>query len=403
MSVQIAGRPCEAGTDLSDAAVADPTVHARQLLSSLPRCDQRRWGEMFIRGLLTVPGRKTIRKISGYGAEGGAEQCLQQFINQSTWPWDTVRRDLALRLAGHNEPRAWVIQDVVLAKNGSNSVGVDRQFAYPVGRVLNCQLGLAVCLAGRGWSCPVNWRLMLPPSWDEDKERRKKAHLPDDVHCLPRRQHLLDAVDEMTTEWELPPLPIIADARHERELDPLLLGLEERHLSYAVHVAPGQSALTVSPAGGTPQAMSFGQIITDSMTRRTATVNVWQLPLGRPGRIQLIAARLPASAWSPPGCPRRPAGPRYVAAEWSPARRSPRAMWVTSLGPGQLPGMLESIALLEQAAADLNELYDGVGLGHFEGRSFTGWHHYVTLVSAAHACRQLDRLGAWRGRIQPTA
>lgn len=78
-------------------------------------------------------------------------------------------------------------------------------------------------------------------------------------------------------------------------------------------------------------------------------------------------------------------------------------MWVTSLGPGQLPGMLESIALLEQAAADLNELYDGVGLGHFEGRSFTGWHHYVTLVSAAHACRQLDRLGAWRGRIQPTA
>jgi hypothetical protein len=205
---------------------------------------------------------------------------------------------------------------------------------------------------------------------------------------------MLDVIDEMTTEWELRPLPIIADARHERELDPLLRGMEERHLPYTIQVAPSQSALTVRSAGGVPQAMSFGQIITESVTRSTAAVNVWQLPVSRQGRIQLIAARLPACAWPPSGDQWRPAGPRYVAAEWSPARRSPRTTWVTSLGPGQLPGLLEGLALLEQTAADLNELHDGLGLGHFEGRSFTGWHHYVTLVSLAHACCQLDRLGA---------
>jgi SRSO17 transposase len=370
----------------------DATVHARHLLSSLPRCDQRRWAEVFIRGLMTVPGRKTIKKISGYVAEGGAEQCLQQFVNQSTWRWDTVRRDLALRLASQHEPRAWVIQDVVLAKNGNNSVGVARQFAHPVGRVLNCQLGLAVFMAGHGWSCPVNWRLMLPLSWDEDKDRRRKAHLPDDEHCLPRGQHMLDIIDEMTTEWELRPSTIVADARNEQQLDPLLRGMEERRLPYAIQVAPSQSALTVRSPGGTPQAMSFGQIITESVARNTAAVNVWQLPVGRQGRIQLIAARLPAHAWPPSGGQRRPAGPRYVAAEWSPARRSPRATWVTSLDPAQLAGLLEGIALLDQTAADLNELYDGLGLGHFEGRSFTGWHHYVTLVSIAHACRQLYRM-----------
>jgi hypothetical protein len=392
MSIELY-EPYSAVDDMAAGKAAEQKQDlAPGVFSSLPRCDQRRWAEVFIRGLIAVPGRKTIKKISGQVAEGGAEQCLQQFVNQSTWRWDTVRRDLALRLARH-EPLAWVITDVVLPKYGNNSVGVARQFAHPVGRVVNCQLGLAVFLAGKGWSCPVNWRLMLPPSWDEDKDRRRKAHLPDDEHCLPRWQHVLDAIDEMTTEWELRPLTIVGDARHERQLDPLLRGMEDRRLAYAIQVAPGQPAVTVRSAGGPPHAMSFGQVITDAVTRNTAALNVWQLPVGRPGRTQLIAARLPATpcalaAGTQPR-PIRPAGPRYVAAEWSPARRSPRATWVTSLGPGRLPAILDSIALLGQTAADLKDLYNELGLGHFEGRSFVGWHHYMTLVSVAHACRQL--------------
>lgn len=383
-----------------EIASGETALRARQVLSSIPRCDQRRWAEVFIRGLIEVPGRKTIKKISCYAAEGGAEQCLQQFVNQSTWRWDTVRRDLAFQLIEEHEPLAWVIRDVALPKNGNNSVGVARQFAHPAGRVLNCQLGLAVFLAGRGWSCPVNWRLMLPPSWDEDKDRRRKAHLPDDEHCLPRWQHMLDIIDEMTIEWELRPLTVIADARHDRQLDPLLRGLEERRMPYAIQVAPGQPAMTVRSARGALQTLSFGQVIAESVTRNTAALNVWQLPIGRPGRTQLIAARLPVAARPAPGFPERPAArstagfsrtaePRYVAAEWSPARRAPRATWLTSFPPGQLPGMLEDVALLEQTAADLSGLYDELGLGHFEGRSFTGWHHYVTLVSVAHACRHL--------------
>jgi hypothetical protein len=377
---------------------AEAVLYARHLLSSLPRCDQRRWAEAFIRGLIAVPGRKTIKKISGYVAEGGAEQCLQQFVNQSTWRWDTVRRDLATRLAAQHEPEAWVIKDVVLPKNGNNSVGVTRQFAQPAGRVLNCQLGLAVFVAGRGWSCPVNWRLMLPPCWDQDKERREKAHLPDDQHHLPRWQHMLDAIDEMTTDWDLRPLTVVADMTHDRQLYPLLRSMEERRLPYAIQVAPNQPAVTVRPPGRTPQTMSFGQLITESVIRSTAALNVWQLPVGRQGRTQFIAARLPADAWPAPGrsapaCGRSTA-PRYVAAEWSPVRRSPRATWVTSFAPSQLTGMLADIALMEQTSADLSALYDGLGLGDFEGRSFAGWHHYVTLVSVAHACRHLGRRSA---------
>jgi hypothetical protein len=378
-------------------------MHARHFLSSLPRSDQRRWAEVFVRGLIAVQGRKTIKKISGYAAEGGAEQCLQQFLNQSTWRWDTVRRDLAMRLAAQHEPLAWVVKDVVLPKNGQNSVGVARQYAHPAGRLLNCQLGIAVFLAGRGWSCPVNWRLMLPQCWDDDKERRKKAHLPDEEHYLPRWQHMLDAIDEMTTEWDLRPLPILADMTYDRQVYPLLRSMDERRLPYAIQVSPGQPAVTVRQPSGTAQTLSFEQFISDSVTRGTAALNVWQLPIGRPGRTQLIATRLPADtsarlapqSQTQPVLAARADAPRYAAAEWSPVRGAPRHTWVTSAAPDQLPGLLDDIALMEQTAAELRGLYDGLGLGHFEGRSFTGWHHYVTLVSVAYACHRLGRPRDW--------
>src|SRR5215469_6854699 len=80
------------------------------LFSSLPRSDQRRWATIFVRGLLSVPGRKGIAKISDHIAGGGAEQSLQQFLSQSTWRWDEVRRDLARQMSALN-PRLWVIKD----------------------------------------------------------------------------------------------------------------------------------------------------------------------------------------------------------------------------------------------------------------------------------------------------
>lgn len=371
---------------------------AGYLFSSMPRSDQRRWAEIFIRGLMSVPGRKTIRKISDCVAGGGVEQCLQQFVSQSTWRWDTVRCDLASWLSETLEPSAWVVEEAVLPKNGNNSVGVGRQFACTEGRVLNCQLGVAVFLAGNGWSCPVNWRLALPPVWDDDKERRKKAHLPDDEHCVPRWQHMVDAIDEMTVEWGLRPLPVIADMSQQAELDPLLSSLEERHVPYVIRVGPNQPAVTVRSAQGALRTLSYAQFVGESLRRNTATLNVWALPADRPGRVQLIGTRIPADvrpASAAGGLPAviggRPRGPRYVVAEWLSSRRSPRTAWVTSSGPRQIHDLMAAASLDRQAAADLEEIYHDLGLRHFEGRSFAGWHHYATLASVACGCRLASR------------
>jgi SRSO17 transposase len=392
--------------DEAAVSAAGAATHSKDLLDSLPRADQRRWAEVFIRGLLTVRGRKTVKKISDQVAGGGAEQCLQQFVNQSTWRWDTVRRDLALQLTGALEPRTWVLREVVMPKNGCHSVGVGRQFAHSERRVLNCQLGIAVFLAGDDWSCPVNWRLCLPPSWDHDKERRKKAHVPDEERSLPRWQHVLDAIDEMVIDWGLPPAPVVADMSQEPHLDPLLRGLEERHLRYALRVGVNRPAIMVGSGDAVPRTLSFGQVIAKSIAMNTTAVNRWHLPADRPGRPQLIAARLPAAAMglSPRPLPARgrppylhecPAPrwtpPRHVVAEWSQVRKAPLAAWLTSFDPHRLPSMPEEIKRHDRTGADLYQLYDGLGLQHFEGRSYPGWHHYVTLVSIASACQQLSR------------
>src|SRR6266498_3104451 len=130
------------------AGIDEISEFCRRHLSSLPRSDQRRWGEVYVRGLISVPGRKSIKRICDHVVGWRADQSLQQFINQSPWRWEPVRCALAHAVSVVVRPRAWVVTEVVFPKHGSSSVGVARQFAPSAGRVLNCQLGLAVSAAG---------------------------------------------------------------------------------------------------------------------------------------------------------------------------------------------------------------------------------------------------------------
>lgn len=372
----------------SRRAADDVSRLCQRLFSSLPRSDQRRWAEVYVRGLLDVPGRKTVRRISDEIAGGDAEQCLQQFVNQSTWRPDLIRREVTRSLAGARDPEFWVLEDVVIPKNGRHSAAVDKQFAHPEGRTLNCQLGMGLFLSGKDWNCPVNWRLPLPPSWENDAERRSKAHIPPEERCKPRWAHLLDMIDETAIEWMTPPSPVVADLTSVPDSSPFLRGLEERGLPYAFRVAANRPAPSVRGAIG---AVTFGNLIADAARRNSTTVNGWQMSGGRRILTRVIVAPL---AQLPTGTP----GIRYLAAEWSAVRSAPRSVWVTTLGPAQVPRLLEAIGHASRVRAGMNALYEGLGLRHFEGRSFPGWHHYTTLVSAAAACRLLS---AWRASDQP--
>src|SRR3954451_195745 len=153
---------------------------AEEMFAALARKDQRRWGEVYLRGLMLDGKRKSIEPMAAR-LEDGDEQCLQQFVNQSLWRWEPVRRRLAVRMAAEIEPVAWVIDDTGVPKQGKMSVGVTRQYCGALGKIGNCQLGVSVSAVTTQASCPLDWRLFIPEAWDEpdafNQARRAGAHL----------------------------------------------------------------------------------------------------------------------------------------------------------------------------------------------------------------------------------
>jgi DDE superfamily endonuclease len=372
-----------------DPDIGDLTCYCRRALQSLPRSDQRRWGEIYVRGLVTVPGRKSIRRIAEQVVGQRVDQGLQQFVNQSPWCSATVRSDVAHGLTAAFRPRAWVVDELVFPKNGANSCGVARQFAARAGRVLNCQLGIGVFLAGEGFAGAVNWRLMLPPHWDADHTLRARAHLPPDELARPRWDYVLDCVDEMTAEWGLTPAPVVVDARHDTAVDlGLLRGLEDRGLHYLVRLSAG-TPLQVGPA--TTGAVTAGAVVA-GLRRGTTGLTLSRRdadgPLGATSRF--VVEPLPSAQLG--ACGRRPA--RLLLVEWSGRDQQRSSAWLTNLTGLRLPELIALTRVRQRMAPDVSSLYDDLGLGHFEGRSFRGWHHHVTLVSLAQAYTLLRRLYA---------
>jgi SRSO17 transposase len=378
---------------------------AEEMLAPLARSDQRRWGEVYLRGLMLDGKRKSIEPMAARLADGD-EQCLQQFVNQSPWGWEPVRARLARRLCETVRPGAWAVDDTGFPKFGRHSVGVARQYSGALGRVGNCQIGVSINAVTDQASCPLDWRLFLPEEWDDDRERRQKAHLPDEIRHEEKWRLALAMLDELR-EWGLSPAVILADSAYG-EVSEFRLGLDGRELAYVVQVkgslsAYAEEALPEQPSyGGTgrpPQPRyrarrcSLRQLASD-VGAEAATALGWREGVRGTLRSRFLALRVrPASIRL-----RRAAGDqelpaRWLLCEWPEGEGEPLKYWLSNL-PADTPlERLVSLAKLRwRIEHDYRELKDALGLDHFEGRSYRGWHHHVTLVSLAHGFLTLERL-----------
>jgi hypothetical protein len=203
---------------------------------AIQRFEQRKWGGVYLRGLMLEGRRKSIEPIAAR-LEHGDEQC---FVNQSPWDGRVVRRNLARRMTAELEPEAWIVDDTGFPKKGRFSVGVARQYSGTLGRIDNCQIGVSISAATDQASCPLDWRIYLPTEWDEDAERRRKAHVPDEVRQQPKWRLALDMIDELRG-WRVTPPVVYADAGYG-EITAFGYGLDERAIDYIVQVKAGTSA-----------------------------------------------------------------------------------------------------------------------------------------------------------------
>jgi SRSO17 transposase len=390
------------------------TTFAEDLLDSIPRKDQRRWGQTYLRGLLLDGKRKSIEPMAARLTKGdpqaeayAVEQALQQFVNQSPWDPTPVRRRLAQRMTTAIAPAAWVIDDTGFPKFGRYSVGVAPQYCGALGKVANCQVGVSVHAVTDQASCPLDWRLFLPPEWDDDAERRRKAHVPQAERHRPKWQLALELLDELAA-WDLVPPVILADAAYG-EVSEFRLGLEQRQLGYVVQVpgtisaypedvAPERAASTGRGRPSLPryrQRRSSLKQLVAAAGGQAATTVTWRQ--GADGG-QLVS-RFVALRVRPAGIKLRRAARggelavRWLLAEWPDGEPEPVKYWLANLPAEVALERLVWLAKLRwRVEHDYRELKDALGLDHFEGRSFNGWHHHVTLVSVAHAFVTLERL-----------
>ena len=393
---------------------------AAHMLGGLPRADQRATGEMYVRGLLVDGQRKSMQPMAG--RLGVDHQRLQQFITSSTWDDAEVRQRLAGWAQQTISPDAFVIDDVGFAKDGRDSPGVARMYSGTLGKTGNCQIGVSVHLATDRASAAVDWRLFIPQSWDdrliddpvqvaEIRRRRVRCKLGQDVRHREKWRLALDMLDEVTGAWGLPDRPVVADAGYG-DTTAFRLGLADRGLRYVVAVKPTTSAypgtaVPVRPPyqgrGRPPSprypddptnlrtlALAAGRSALRTVTWRHGTRATKGNPTARL-RSRFLALRVRPANRDIPRSPDGSLSACWLLAEWPPGEPEPTDYWLSNLDQTTPLRELVRLAKLRwRVEHDYRELKHGLGLDHFEGRSYVGWHRHVTLAALAQAfCTQL--------------
>ncbi|MFE7169834.1 IS701 family transposase [Streptomyces sp. NPDC057616] len=384
------------------------------VFASVPRTDQRAKGECYLRGLMLDGRRKSIQPMARRLPDGNM-QALQQFVNQSPWDPLPVRQRIAERLSEVVRPEVWVIDDVSFPKCGRASVGVARQYCGAVGKRANCQVAVSVHAATDTASCPLDWQLYLPREWTDEPDRCRRAGVPQDVVHQEKWRLALGLLDTLA-QWQLKAPVIVADAGYGVST-PFRLALQERGLSYVLAL---QGKEVAHPEDAEPHQPAYGGLGPPTLPR-------YRTP---PRALSTLAAQAGAERFSEVTWRQgskgvmtsrftvltvRPAGKQCLAAaqesgggrsrwdgilptqtvlvEWPDGQDAPTDYWISNLPPTTPTADLVRWAKMRwRIEHDYRELKHGLGLDHFEGRTWRGWHHHVTLVTAAQAFLTLRRL-----------
>jgi SRSO17 transposase len=384
---------------------------AGDMFESMGRKEQRSWGEVYVRGLMLDGKRKSIEPMAARLSDGD-EQCLQQFVNQSPWDPVPVRRALARRMSRELAPEGWVIDDTGFPKFGKMSVGVARQYSGALGKVGNCQIGVSVNACSDDASCPLDWRLFIPKEWDEpnafNQDRRQKAHLPEDVHHAEKWRLALEMIDELRG-WGIEPPVILADGAYG-DITEFRCGLEDRELSYVLDVKGATSAYgeEVKPEQP-PKPEGRGRPPKPRYRKDPSSLKELALAAGKKAAVTVtwregtrgkMTSRFLALRVRPANIRLRNNANRngedlpvrWLICEWPSKAAEPTKYWLSNLPEDtSLKDLVRLAKLRWRIEHDYRELKDALGLDHFEGRTYRGWNHHVTLVSIAHAFLTLER------------
>jgi len=373
------------------------------LLERVGRSERRHWGAVYVRGLLLDGERKSIEPLAARLPDANA-QALQQFIGQSPWGWNPVWERLGKRMTAELEPdSAWVVDDTGFPKQGTHSVGVARQYSGTLGKTANCQVAVSIHLVSANGNAPLGWRLYLPESWATDEERRQEAGIPAEISFRPKWQLALEIIDQIRA-WGLPDRVVLADAGYGESTE-FRESLEQRRLTYAVGVGPQVGVWLAPPKptllqakrrGRPPSALHYGDQRPLSVKAVAQQAKGWKKIRWREGSKGWLESRFWATRVQPShgfheGKP--PHKEVWLLVEWPESEKAPINYFFCDL-PTHYP--LRRLVRLAKSRWQIEQGYqqlkEELGLDHYEGRNWQGWHHHVTLVMMAYGFLTLETL-----------
>lgn len=374
------------------------TTYLAEMLAPLGRSERRYWGSVYVRGLLLDGERKSTGAIATRLPDAN-EQNLQQFLSQSPWAWEPVWHALAERLErAFPSPAAWVIDDTSFPKKGEHSVGVQRQYCGALGKKANCQVAVSLHRTDPQGSSPLGFRLYLPEIWTDDRDRCQQVGVPDEVGFQKKWELALDLIDQALT-WGLEkPGAVLADSGYG-DNGAFRHGLAQRGWPYAVGITRDVVVWTEPPTysipetprapGPKPTRIRYGeqrpwsvQEVARQKQRQFRAVT-WREGAKGPLRSRWWAGRVQTAWHWQEG--EEPGSPLWLLIEWPREEPEPTKYYLCDL-----PKELSLKRLIKTARGrwhielDYQQMKEELGLDHFEGRSWTGWHHHVTLVMLAH-------------------
>jgi SRSO17 transposase len=357
-------------------------------------------------GLLSDGERKSMEPIAARTCADPARidaehQRLTHFVSNSNWRDKDVRREAAAYaleiLTKRESVVAWIFDDTGFLKQGSHSVGVQRQYTGSAGKITNCQIGVSLTVATPTEHLPIDFELYLPQSWTEAPTRRLEARIPDEVQ-FKTKPELAIAMLRRAAAAGVPRGTVLGDAAYGHS-SPLRRACRELEFPYAVGVMPTDRVWRLDGRGrriddNPVMIEDFAVGLGRGAFRKTTWRQGSKAPLSSHFAMERVLmvqgdgvdSGEPEMVW--------------LLMEWERGESAPtkhHVLWFPDPSGRRLTRK-QAVRIVKQrwrTERVYEDLKGELGLDHFEGRRFRGWHHHVSVALACFAFVVAERARAF--------
>ncbi len=336
-------------------------------------------------GLLAAEGRRSVEPMAAVTAPAGVSaqhQKLLHFVANAAWSDELVLakvQEMVLpAIERHGAIEAWIVDDTSFPKQGKHSVGVHHQYCGQLGKQANCQVVVTLSIANHHASLPIAYRLYLPEAWVGDAARRKKARVPEEIAFKTKPEIALEQIRAALAAGVARGV-VLMDASYGSNSE-LRNGVSALALSYVAGIVPTIKVRAVTESG------KLGSRVSAKELALGLPKGAWRTVKWREGTNERLSSRFArVRVRTSPIRRAKERAEETLLIEWPEGEDEPTKYWLSTLPASTSVRKLVDIAKMRwRIERDYQDLKQEIGLGHYEGRGWPGFHHHGTLCIAAY-------------------